>query len=144
MPHRPQRPSPVECIICGASHPDLAIEDRVQLARARKRTSSDADGCGRTMVWTAAYRCVDCGRWFHRDCIRRHFNASSSHESTSPFLVTRLGAAVADGLTRPLRAFSYPIVVGTRLFASGLSLAWGLGPFSFLPGLDASRRASVK
>ncbi len=71
----PPSPSdwPSERITCGAFHPNPEAD---RLTREMS-PPSQYDGCGRHMVWSYAYRCVDCGRWFHRACIRRHFAAST-------------------------------------------------------------------
>ena len=122
------RPAPqAECIICGASHPDLAIEERVQLARLREGAASDSEGCGRTMVWTVAYRCVDCGRWFHRECIRRHFASSGCHEQTPLSMLVDIGTAVTEGVVRPVRALTYPVDIGAQLLVGTFLFAWRFG-----------------
>jgi hypothetical protein len=33
--------------------------------------------CGRHIALVAAYRCLDCGLWFCRDCAHRHFSQSA-------------------------------------------------------------------
>ena len=64
-------------IICGASHPDERVEEILgELRASQGYDPGPMGGCGRTMLWPYAYRCVTCGRWFHRECIRRHFAAT--------------------------------------------------------------------
>jgi len=60
-------------IACGASDPDPKVEQRVASARTDLGCAPDGDGCGRLIVLWNAYRCVECGRWFHRSCIEQHF-----------------------------------------------------------------------
>jgi hypothetical protein len=136
-----KRPAPcVECITCGSSHPDFAVEERVQRARAKERDrvseesdAEDAYGCGGTIVWTAAYRCVDCGRWFHRDCIRRHFESQYSPETIPAYLLSQVNSAVTSGVSFSLRAASYPIDVGGWMWSRAYSLM--LGPAALLTRL---------
>jgi hypothetical protein len=60
-------------IRCGLSDPDPRAEARIADARAALGAAADDVGCGRLVVLWEAYRCVECGRWFHRGCIVRHF-----------------------------------------------------------------------
>lgn len=65
-----------ERVICGTFHPDLDMHRRCMVLAGYAQEDADSyddTGCGRSILWTFAYRCVECGRWFHRDCIRRHF-----------------------------------------------------------------------
>lgn len=61
---------------CGDSHPDAAVEQRFVALRQEEGHSSESHGCGREAHWTFLFRCVECGRWYHRECIARHFAAS--------------------------------------------------------------------
>jgi hypothetical protein len=62
-------------ITCGADHPDPEIA--AALRRMREEAGYPTEGgCGKRMCWTLAFRCVECGRWMHRDCIRKHFQES--------------------------------------------------------------------
>jgi hypothetical protein len=117
----------VEMIACGASHPDLAVETRVQLARSRGSATEVGDGCGRTMVWTVAYRCVDCGRWFHRDCIRKHFEKSQCHERTVTATLADLGTSLTEGFVRPVRAYAYPVDLGAQVVLGTFFYLWRFG-----------------
>lgn len=60
-------------IHCGHSHRDPRTEHRVQLARTEIGITPSAEGCGRLLLLWEGYRCVECGRWFHRGCIQEHF-----------------------------------------------------------------------
>ena len=118
----------VECVTCGASHPDLEIENRVQAARVRKGALMDAGGCGRTIVWTAAYRCVDCGRWFHHDCLREHFEIAAYHDHPLTSTLAGIGTAVTDTFVRPpVRVLTYPVDVGAQVVAATFLLALRVG-----------------
>jgi hypothetical protein len=59
-------------IPCGASDPDGGAEARIAAARSAIGAPTD-EGCGRLIVLWEAFRCVECGRWFHRACMERHF-----------------------------------------------------------------------
>lgn len=60
-------------VACGTFHPDRETHNRTAAQAGYPPDSYDDTGCGQPIPWTFAYRCVDCGRWFHRDCIKRHF-----------------------------------------------------------------------
>jgi hypothetical protein len=60
-------------IACGRSHRDPRTEDRIQLARIEIGAAPTEEGCGRLLLLWDGYRCVECGRWFHRGCIQQHF-----------------------------------------------------------------------
>lgn len=67
---------PAPTLPCGDSDPDPAVERRIVAAREQTGHPVDPPACGgQTLVVTNAYRCVECGRWFHHDCILAHFNA---------------------------------------------------------------------
>lgn len=62
-------------IACGASDPDHGAERKIQEARAATGHPVDDAACGgQLMVWMSAYRCGECGRFFHRDCLYQHFS----------------------------------------------------------------------
>ena len=69
---------PEPLIQCGRTHPDPRTERRIAEARSDLGAPSGREGCGRLMVLWEGFRCVECGRWFHRSCIERHFE---DHES---------------------------------------------------------------
>jgi hypothetical protein len=65
-----------EYIRCGDSHPNPSIEDIIAQERTlRDAPKDDGCACGDIMHWTLAYRCVECGRFYHHDCIKAHFAA---------------------------------------------------------------------
>ncbi len=66
---------PSERIACGDTHPDPETEARFRALRAGAGFEDDGTGCGGRGVWTFMFRCVECGRFFHRDCILKHFAA---------------------------------------------------------------------
>jgi hypothetical protein len=119
----PEPPRCVERVTCGASHPDPAIEQRVQSARVAHGTPADSAGCGRTMVWTVAFRCVECGRWFHRDCIETHFDIHRSSPPESDSVGSPpWGIVVPTGLSAALDALRYPLEVGRQVVAQATYL----------------------
>jgi hypothetical protein len=68
-------------IICGITDPDPDVEGRIVALRIEIGAPSDETACGGPLAWWDSYRCVECGRWFHRHCILRHFAA---HQGTAP------------------------------------------------------------
>lgn len=62
-------------VACGATHPHPEVERRYRALRGQEGHRTDG-GCGGTMHWTYAYRCLDCGRWMHGACLREHFEES--------------------------------------------------------------------
>lgn len=58
--------------ICGNTGLTEAVEVRFREIRAEKGESQDG-GCGRSLPWLHAYRCLECGRWMHAECLRQHF-----------------------------------------------------------------------
>ena len=40
-------------------------------------------GCGQHVNLEASYRCVDCMASFHRECLRKHFKASTKDQHTA-------------------------------------------------------------
>lgn len=77
-----------EFIVCGDDHPNPVTNDLAKMLRANEGYPTEG-GCGRRMRWTYAYRCVECGRWFHRDCIKEHFAATGDDVTAG---ATREGA----------------------------------------------------
>ena len=67
-----ERVQPIERIRCGHTHPDPVTERRYQELRKAQGHKIEG-GCNGNMLWTYAYRCVECGRFFHRECILAHF-----------------------------------------------------------------------
>lgn len=58
--------------ICGNTAPDERGEAIVQSMRAETGGSPEG-GCGKPIEWLVAYRCLECGRWMHAECLRGHF-----------------------------------------------------------------------
>lgn len=58
--------------ICGNTALDAESERRIRCQRAELGARLDG-GCGRQMNWLSAYRCLECGRWMHAECLRQHF-----------------------------------------------------------------------
>jgi len=70
-----------ERIQCGLTYPEPDAEARVQFLR--EQIGADLiGGCGAEMVWVFAYRCLECGRWFHASCMREHFR-DTRHDKVS-------------------------------------------------------------
>lgn len=58
--------------VCGNTALDQESERRLRVLRAEAGGKPDG-GCGRQMNWLSAYRCLECGRWMHAECLRQHF-----------------------------------------------------------------------
>lgn len=68
---------------CGETLFDEHSERRVRALRSERGFASDA-GCGKRIPWITAYRCLECGRWMHADCLRIHFLDSQGEENPLP------------------------------------------------------------
>lgn len=86
-------------IECGSDHPDPEIAADLRTMRANEGYPTEG-GCGRRMRWVSAYRCVECGRWFHRDCIREHFAATRDDARAALGEATGPGGAPGEGADR--------------------------------------------
>jgi hypothetical protein len=124
---RPGGTRGIDRITCGASHPDPAVEQRFQEVRSDRDAPTDTAGCGRSMVWTVAFRCVDCGRWFHRDCILKHFDAHRWPQPEAALMFFRLGTVVRGGVTGLARILTWPFELGGRFVAQTVYLVDDLG-----------------
>lgn len=97
----PQR----ERIVCGHSHPDARMNDDINALREDAGASPDNAGCGRAGIWPVMYRCAECARWFHRDCIRKHFAAHKTAGAPEP---SEAGiTAVLDKLVGKVDPYGY-------------------------------------
>jgi hypothetical protein len=80
IPPEQERLGITDLVMCGTFHPDVEVHARAMLMRQETPDDGviyrDSTGCGRLMHWTYAYRCVDCGIWFHQDCLLNHFKAN--------------------------------------------------------------------
>lgn len=63
-------------VVCGTFHPDPETNNRCNAQGGFPANTYDDTGCGHFILWTFAYRCLDCGRWFHATCLRNHFKAN--------------------------------------------------------------------
>jgi hypothetical protein len=67
-------------IHCGQTYAHEQMEQDIQDMREGQGFNVGADnGCGKPMRMGMAYRCVECGRWFHQKCAEHHF---TSHTAT--------------------------------------------------------------
>lgn len=73
---------PVPDLVCGRSYRDAMSEAIVFEMRRRSGYRLDG-GCLKPMTWVNAYRCRECGRWMHGECLDTHF-AESQHDSRQP------------------------------------------------------------
>lgn len=80
----PAPPPERERIACGHSHPDPKFNADIDRLRESEGAPPDTSGCGAAGIWPVMYRCVECARWFHRDCIRKHFAAHGAPAGTPP------------------------------------------------------------
>jgi hypothetical protein len=60
-------------VTCGASDPNVHADRKIRIARDLVKPSPGFDGCGHVMRLDTAFRCVECGRFFHRTCAAQHF-----------------------------------------------------------------------
>lgn len=59
-------------LVCGRTYREQRPEDIVAVLRTNKGQRVDG-GCGRAMSYLHTYRCLECGRWMHGDCLKAHF-----------------------------------------------------------------------
>lgn len=43
-------------------------------------------GCGEEVSIEDSYRCTGCGKWFHLDCILKHFELEEGHDNARYYL----------------------------------------------------------
>ena len=61
---------------CGATTPDPIRQAKLDAATALHDLTTGEDhsaGCGVLLLWWDAYRCLDCDKFFHQECLRVHF-----------------------------------------------------------------------
>lgn len=91
-----------EWITCGMTYRDRAVEDRVNALRQIEGHSVGL-GCGKRLKIVYAYRCVECGRWFDRECILHHF-AADGDPTARALAASDARAETADARIRELEA----------------------------------------
>ena len=69
--------SPEPRVVCGTTYTDSDTERRIQSMRATAGFSLEG-GCNKSLIWRYAYRCLECGRWMHAECLRLHFAQSAA------------------------------------------------------------------
>jgi hypothetical protein len=62
---------PVPGLVCGQTYHNAESEAR--LPSLRQDEEPNYGGCGQMMAWVHTYRCRQCGRWMHGECLDRHF-----------------------------------------------------------------------
>jgi hypothetical protein len=68
-------------IRCGAATPEplVAVLQELQtLAHDALTGENHQAGCGKKLLWWDSYRCVDCDKFFHLECIREHFERTKT------------------------------------------------------------------
>lgn len=63
-------------IACGATSPNPATQAAIQAATAVYDLATGEDhsaGCGTLLLWWDSYRCLDCDKFFHKECLKVHF-----------------------------------------------------------------------
>lgn len=71
---------PCDCIttiICGRSSHVEEAEAHFAALREGQETPGLFTGCGVGQSVLTMYRCIQCARWMHRECLRRHFETST-------------------------------------------------------------------
>jgi hypothetical protein len=63
-------------LTCGRTYRSDDAEARV--AHTRHGEVTPYAGCGKPMTWVHAYRCRQCARWLHGDCMDRHFGDTAA------------------------------------------------------------------
>jgi hypothetical protein len=63
---------PVPGLVCGQTYHNQTTEAR--LPSLRQSEGPGYHGCGKPMAWVHTYRCRQCARWMHGDCLDRHFS----------------------------------------------------------------------
>lgn len=66
-------------VVCGRTH----VDDRAEEIATRWRSADGyrtGGGCGGALSLLTAYRCLECGRWMHADCLRQHFAESGDDQ----------------------------------------------------------------
>jgi hypothetical protein len=92
--------------ICGNTGLTEAVEAGFRSIRASKGESPDG-GCGKQLGWLHAYRCLECGRWMHAECLRQHFAEHGDALSLALARVERLVGALKDIASDDLSACSH-------------------------------------
>lgn len=69
-------------LVCGRTHVEDGAEAIVQRLRAQQGFRTDG-GCNGKLVLLHAYRCLECGRWMHADCLRGHFAESGDDQKAA-------------------------------------------------------------
>ncbi len=80
--------------ICGNTALDPDSEARVRALREQSGDAADM-GCQRVIGWLHAYRCLECGRWMHAECLRQHFVEHGDRAAEAQQLVEQLREALA-------------------------------------------------
>lgn len=78
--------------ICGNTALDEQSEAIVRSMRAEAGGAPEG-GCGQLIEWLMAYRCLECGRWMHAECLRQHF---VEHGDTQAEAVQAMARAEAE------------------------------------------------
>ena len=69
-------------IVCGYTWPDPVDEAAIQTSRREQGFRTDG-GCGKEMPWTVSYRCLECGRFMHSTCLKRHFEETGDDKKVA-------------------------------------------------------------
>lgn len=73
---------------CGNTGIDPATERRIRSLRGE--TPPGFDGCGNEVSWILVYRCLECGRYMHAECLRKHFASHGDEPSQLKLRVIEL------------------------------------------------------
>jgi hypothetical protein len=70
-------------LVCGQTYRSMASE--MVAMRMRKQCGHRTDGgCHKPMTWIKAYRCRECARWMHGECLDAHFVESRHDNQPAP------------------------------------------------------------
>jgi len=56
-------------------------------------------GCGKQLEIKDAYRCTGCGKWFHLDCIHKHFQLEE-HNDDARFYLRKIQERTKDNMIK--------------------------------------------
>lgn len=96
---RLQEPCNCKTIIaCGRSSVSDDVEAYYAAERDGQETPGLYTGCGVVSSVLLLFRCLQCGRWMHADCLRSHFRTSAHDQPRAELARTALaGEGPTDG-----------------------------------------------
>ena len=56
-------------------------------------------GCGKEVEMEKAFRCIGCGKWFHLECIYKHFELEEGQDNARYYL-KKIQERTKDNMTK--------------------------------------------